>query len=617
MAVNLDTIEAKLSKRAVFALTLVCAFLLALRFAAFEYVTLDYEDFLKPWIQHFRDNGGLAALKGRIGNYNIPYLTLLALFSYLPVSDLYLIKLLSVVFDVVLAFAAARIVAVVKEDERYTVGTFIAVLALPTVFLNGAVWGQCDSIYGAFALMAIGSALRGESRPAYVYAALSFGFKLQAVFIAPAMVVFLIARRIRWRDIWVFPAVYLLTISPAVIAGRDFVDVLTIYFSELGTAGQALNYNSPSIWAIFWQVSASAELEFVGIASALFLVEALLLVSWLNRKRQTNGTLLIASALSVLGIPLLLPHMHDRYFYLFDVLSVALFALSPYWLLAALAGSFASILGYWAYLKMTWLLHVSYGAWLLIATAIALAAGYGFYLLRGYLSESREHTLYIGDEIMQIKTLVVGPVQTNCYIVTDEDTLDCAVIDPGAESPSVLDYIDEHKLNLKAVFITHGHFDHTTGIDELIAEKPGVPVFINSRDVASGSGNDDYKYSPSDAVKAVLRSYDEGDTIDIGRLRFLVLATPGHSVGSVSLTVRANHNGQEERALFSGDTLFKDSCGRTDFPGGSMDILQGSLKRLAKLEGDYEVYPGHAEATTLSAERLFNYYVKYAITVNS
>jgi glyoxylase-like metal-dependent hydrolase (beta-lactamase superfamily II) len=615
MAVTLVTIEEKLSKRAVFALTLVCAFLLALRFAAFNYATLDYEDFLKPWVRHFRNNGGFAALKERIGNYNIPYLTLLALFSYFPVNDLHLIKLLSVIFDVVLAYAAARIVAVVKEDERYVIGTFIAVLALPTVFLNGAVWGQCDSIYGAFALLAVGSALRGESKAAYAYAALSLGFKLQAVFIAPAFVIFLFAKRIRWRDIWVFPAVYLLIVSPAVIAGRDFLDVITIYFSELGTAGQSLNYNSPSIWAIFWKVGESVQLEFVGIASALFLVEAVLLVSWLNRKRQTNATLLIATALTVLGIPLLLPHMHDRYFFLFDVLSVTLFALSPYWLLAALAGSFASILGYWAYLTMTWLLHVSYGACLLIATVLALAAGYGTYLLRGYVRE-RKQILYIGDEIMQIKTLVVGPVQTNCYIVTDENTLDCAVIDPGAESPSVLDYIDEHKLNLKALFITHGHFDHTGGIDGVIAEKPGVPVFINSRDIAT-AGNADHKYAPSEAVKAVLRNYDEGDTIDIGRLRFQVLATPGHSVGSVSLTVHANHKGQEEYALFSGDTLFKDSCGRTDFPGGSMDILQSSLKRLAKLDGDYEVYPGHAEATTLKAERLFNYYVKYALTVNS
>ncbi|MDR0858727.1 MAG: MBL fold metallo-hydrolase [Oscillospiraceae bacterium] len=613
--ITVETIETKIPKRYLFGMTALCCFLLALRFAVFSYETLDYQDFIRPWLRRFREGGGLAALSGHIGNYNTPYLTLLALISYLPGEGLFAVKLLSVVFDVVLAFAAARIVSAVNDDWRYSVWVFAGTLALPTVYLNGAVWGQCDSIYGAFALLAVGSALRSKSISAYVFAALSLSFKLQAVFIAPAFAVFLIAKRVRLRDVWVFPVTYLLAVSPAVIAGRDFAEVMSIYFSELGTVGESLNYNSSSLWAIFWRAEASPELETVGIASAALLCMLTIGAAYFNRKRLDNRTLLLATAIIALGMPFFLPHMHDRYFYIFDVLSLTLIAISPYWGFAALGGSFASFLAYWAYLKMSWLLHVSYGARALIGVLAALALGYAYYFAKSFLLEREKlpalQTLYIGDEIMQIKTLVVGPVQTNCYVVTDEDTLDCAVIDPGAESPSILDYIDEHKLRLAAVFITHGHFDHTTGIDELITERPGVPVFINSRDLATAD-NGDHKYAPSEAVRAVLRNYDEGDTIDVGRLRFGVLATPGHSEGSVSLIVAANRNGEPERALFSGDTLFKDSCGRTDFPGGSMEVLQASLLRLARLEGDCEVYPGHAEATTLDAERRFNYYVKSA-----
>lgn len=201
---------------------------------------------------------------------------------------------------------------------------------------------------------------------------------------------------------------------------------------------------------------------------------------------------------------------------------------------------------------------------------------------------------------MLIKNLPVGDLETNCYIVTDEETLDCAVIDPGDESNTILDYIEENKLNVKAIFLTHGHYDHT-GAAGAVSEETGAPVWINIRDTNKEGKPDFHKYTPGENVKY----YKDGDIIKIGKIVFGVLETPGHSEGSVSIIC--------ENALFSGDTLFHNSCGRTDIPGGSMETLLKSLKRLGGLPGEYEVYPGHMDATTLNNERKFNHYLRYAM----
>ncbi len=203
---------------------------------------------------------------------------------------------------------------------------------------------------------------------------------------------------------------------------------------------------------------------------------------------------------------------------------------------------------------------------------------------------------------MYIKTLQVGQLQTNCYIVTDENTLECAVIDPGAQSSVILDYLEDNKLKAKVIFLTHGHFDHTGGVENLV-KATGADVYISRLDCQAGTpGPMLYKAPPG------TKYYSEGDAISVSGLRFEVLETPGHSPGSVTLKC--------EDALFTGDTLFRDSCGRTDLVGGSMEVLLKSLKRLYQLEGDFEVCPGHADQSTLSRERRFNYYMQYAVNEN-
>ena len=198
---------------------------------------------------------------------------------------------------------------------------------------------------------------------------------------------------------------------------------------------------------------------------------------------------------------------------------------------------------------------------------------------------------------MLIKCLTVGPIETNCYVVTDENTLECAVIDPGDESNTILNYLEDNHLTAKYIFLTHGHFDHT-GAVEAVLEQTGAALCMNQKD-AGRRGQ--YQF---DAPEGTVW-YKEGDQFRVGSLVFTVLETPGHTPGGVCLMC--------QDAIFSGDTLFRDSCGRTDLPGGDMPTLLRSLKRLYDLPGDYEVYPGHMESTSMDRERRFNYYMKYAV----
>ena len=200
---------------------------------------------------------------------------------------------------------------------------------------------------------------------------------------------------------------------------------------------------------------------------------------------------------------------------------------------------------------------------------------------------------------MLIKTLPVGQLETNCYVVTDEQSLRCAVIDPGDESNTILDYLEDNRLHCEAILLTHGHYDHVGAVDA-VAEETGATVYMNRRD-DTGGRDLHLPYTLGEGGKSI----DEGDCIEIGALRFEVLATPGHTPGGLSFRCG--------EALFTGDTLFRGSCGRTDLPGGNMDEELRSLKKLCSLPGDYEVYPGHMDASTLDRERLLNYYCRQAM----
>ena len=359
---------------------IISALLLGLAFglrgAAFDYETLDYQNFLHPWVEFFRANGGFRALKTPVGNYNIPYLYFMALFSYLPVRDLYLIKLLSVFFDLLLAWSAMMLLGRYTDSVPRRLGLFFAVLFWPTVFLNSAVWGQCDGIYVALAVLGLWLALEDKPVWSMLCITLSFGFKLQAVFLLPLWAVLWMVGKFNWKHFLIFPAAYVVLVLPAVLLGRPFLDTVTLYFSQTGSIGSGLNYNSPSVFAIFWRIREPQPASAIAIVISFVFLLNLLAVVWVNRARLNEKGILALAVLMAVGIPFLLPHMHDRYFYAADVLTLILAFACPAYFAAALLTEFASFLGYHAYLKMRYLLYMYYGAYALIVTLVLAAACY-------------------------------------------------------------------------------------------------------------------------------------------------------------------------------------------------------------------------------------------------
>ena len=357
------------------AAVVLTALALVLRALVFGYETLDYQNFLTRWVDFFRQRGGWRALSEPVGNYNIPYLYFMALFSYSSVKDLYLIKLLSTVFDVLLAYSAMRLVSRWQKSVWLRLGCFFTVLLWPTVFLNSAVWAQCDSIYVALALLGIDLALDDRPVLAMTCMALSFGFKLQAVFILPVCAVLWMQGKFRWYHFLVFPSVYVLLVLPAVIIGRPFMDTVLLYFGQTGSIGTGLNYNSPSVFALIRNVADTDAASKAGIVGAFAYMLAVLGVCFIGHRRLNDQAVFAAAVLLAVGIPFLLPHMHDRYFYAADILTLALAFAFPVYSPAALLTEFASLLGYHAYLKMRYLLPMRYGA---AALLVVLAVGICF-----------------------------------------------------------------------------------------------------------------------------------------------------------------------------------------------------------------------------------------------
>lgn len=298
---------------------------LFLRLSLLDHVSRDYVSFLSVWTDTMAGMTIREALSTPIGDYNMPYLYVILLISRLPFYDLYCIKLFSILFDVAAALAVGYIVKLLVNRDLPVLLALAAALFAPTTWLNSSYWGQCDSVYGALALWGLYCGLTNRPRWAMILLALSLSFKLQAVFILPMVAFFLVTGLVSLRQLLLFPAGFLGAMVPALLGGRSFQDTFSIYIDQTN-AYPYLSLNAPSFWSLipneyFYELTAAPVL----VAMVLTL---LVVFVFLNQPLDRKSLVELALIFSLL-IPWSLPKMHERYFYLAEMLSIIYVCLYP------------------------------------------------------------------------------------------------------------------------------------------------------------------------------------------------------------------------------------------------------------------------------------------------
>jgi glyoxylase-like metal-dependent hydrolase (beta-lactamase superfamily II) len=200
---------------------------------------------------------------------------------------------------------------------------------------------------------------------------------------------------------------------------------------------------------------------------------------------------------------------------------------------------------------------------------------------------------------MKFITYPAGIYQSNCYIVYDESTGSGFIIDPGGDAAEIIEASVKNSININFIILTHGHFDHTGAVNT-IKEMLKIPVYMNERDsyLVSG-GNMISRMLPVSDKILVDRYINDGDIIQYGSENLTIIETPGHTPGGVTIFTAGS--------LFTGDTLFEESIGRTDFPGGSLEQIRSSVtQKLFIYPDSTPVYPGHGGFTTIGHEKVYN-----------
>ena len=202
--------------------------------------------------------------------------------------------------------------------------------------------------------------------------------------------------------------------------------------------------------------------------------------------------------------------------------------------------------------------------------------------------------------MLRIQKLTLGSFMTNVYFIIDEASRDCFIVDPADRCDLILEKVRSQDLRVKGILLTHAHFDHIMALEEL-REATGAPVMLTEEENALLCDPDDNlmnSYGDGTSCRPGDRLLHDGEVIKLGDNEITVMLLPGHTPGSCAYVFDGN--------MISGDTIFREGIGRYDFPGGDYRKLRASLERLAALDGDFRIYPGHGPATTLEHEKTYN-----------
>lgn len=318
----LDWIE---THKFVVCVVVVSIFAFFVRCACFNHASHDYIMYLHPWYETIKDGGGLSSLSEQVGNYNIPYQFLIAVMTYIPVDDIVCYKMLSVVFDYLLAFMLGYfsfVVAGRRSKTVFIVG-YSACLFCPTVILNSASWAQCDSIYGFFVLWSLLLLYEKKDIGAFIAFGVAFAFKLQAVFFLPVFIyIYIVERRFSMFH-FLIPIVPFYTLCiPGFIFGRSLLDPLLIYVGQAGYYDR-ITLNMPNFWAVFECEGLHFGTFAIVFTLSLFVLALLFFIGKKGLFQDTKCFFELCVWSSWTAVTFL-PFMHERYTYVVDIVLILL-----------------------------------------------------------------------------------------------------------------------------------------------------------------------------------------------------------------------------------------------------------------------------------------------------
>ena len=328
---KIKNINIKISKKSAmyFFIILFTAISIIIRLSYIDFKSEDYILFLKKWFDYFKNNSGMYGLNKNVGNYNVPYQILLAMLSYLPFNPLYMIKIVSIIFDYVLGISAVLIVKQVinKKDSIIPNIVYCFIIMLPTVILNSSMWGQCDSIYTSFILLSIYYMLKNKSINSFILLGVAFAFKLQTVFILPLFALwYLKDKKFHIYELLIIPLVNFIMCLPAVFLGKPLIDCFSIYFNQTKQSAKILTYNIPNLYSFISDYDIH-NIVYIGILLTIVILTFFIIYIVIKKIKLKDSDYIEIGVLFLMIIVFFLPCMHDRYLYIADVLSVIYFAI--------------------------------------------------------------------------------------------------------------------------------------------------------------------------------------------------------------------------------------------------------------------------------------------------
>ncbi|MGL4987191.1 MAG: hypothetical protein ACRC5H_08675 [Treponemataceae bacterium] len=331
-----------------FAISIISILLVSLfvRYTSKDVVSGDMTYFLLPWFDKIKSDGGFFALKNFPGNYNVPYMTIMALLTYIPMEPIYLIKAVSVFFDYVLVFATYLILFEILRHRKKALFLACMVLFLPSLMFNSARWGQCDAIYASFVLFAFYFFLKNKYFYTFIMLGCSFSFKLQFAFIIPFFVFMYFFKKISVFHFFLIPVVNIILCLPGIFMGKNIIDCLLIYFNQTGQTGIVANY--PNLYSFI--SSTKTLLHWYGVGVAILICILTLTFIIYKKIKFNNQKYLILASWIIYAMVFFLPGMHERYLYVAEILIVLYFFIYHKGLVTAILVTFISYVIYLNYL---------------------------------------------------------------------------------------------------------------------------------------------------------------------------------------------------------------------------------------------------------------------------